>query len=366
MSGRMQNIEILNTFYKKKINILLIKNCIQILFVVFFFGSCSTIRSIPVEIANIPSERISNEIQSLTLVNRAVNSRFRNHREDSLQQIFFKRQFNLDTVLLDTHAADTLLLALGDMLFNSGRFDVVIPENRLLAANSYSFIPTSMPWHEVDTLTKMFNTDAVLSLEHFKTRIITKYEKEALYDQNSNQFHAGYFAQMVVAYESLFRIYNPAEREVVKNIIVMDTLHWEDSDTVIRLLFNRFTTVKAAMIESGIHSALRLSEKIGPVWRLTRRSYYYKGHPALDNAHLHVLNGDWEEATELWKQLAASAGSKSLKSKAEFNLALSYELFGDVDEAIRWGLKSYETMFRPVTYNYLETLNVRKQQLSKP
>ncbi len=365
MCGRMQIIGSLKRFYMSEIKIL-IKNSIQVLFAVFFFASCSSIRSIPVEVANLPGERISDSIQSLTLVNRAVNNRFRSYRADSLQQIFFQRQFNMDTLLLDTQAADTLLLALGDMLFESGRFDVVIPENRLLSANSYSFIPSTMPWHEVDTLTKTFNTDAVLSLEHFKTRIITKYEKEALYDQNSDQFHTGYFAQMIVAYESLFRIYNPTEKEVVKNIIVMDTLHWEDSDMAIRPLFNRFTTVKAAMIESGIHSALRLSEKIGPVWRLTRRSYYFKGHPLLDSAHLHVLNGEWEEATDLWLQLAASAGSKSLKSKVEFNLALAYELYGDIDEAIRWGLKSYETMFRPVTYNYLETLNVRKQQLSKP
>jgi tetratricopeptide (TPR) repeat protein len=365
MCDRIQNIETLGKFRLIKLRIL-IRNSIQVLFAVFFFASCSSIRSIPVEVANVPGERISDEIQSLTLVNRAVNNRFRSHKADSLQQIFFQRQFNMDTVLLDTQAADTLLLALGDILFESGRFDVVIPENRLLSANTYSFIPSSMPWHEVDTLTKIFNTDAVLSLDHFKTRIITKYEKEALYDQNSNQFYTGYFANMAVAYESLFRIYNPAEKEVVKNIIVMDTLHWDDSDIVIRPLFNRFTTVKAAMIESGIHSAIRLSEKIAPVWRLTRRSYYFKGHPVLDNAHLAVLNGDWDEAADLWLQLAESTGSRSLKSKAEFNLALAYELFGDIDEAIRWGLKSYETMFRPVTYNYLETLNVRKQQLSKP
>ena len=36
---------------------------------------------------------------------------------------------------------------------------------------------------------------------------------------------------------------------------------------------------------------------------------------------------------------------------------------GNLDEAIRWGLKSYETMFRPVTYRYLEILKARKSLL---
>jgi tetratricopeptide (TPR) repeat protein len=339
------------------------RNILLFLLALVLMASCNTIKTIPVEVAYLPSERLPQNIQSLTLVNRAANNRFRNFRADSLQQFFYQRQFKMDTVLLDTQATDTLLIALGDILFESGRFDVVIPENRFLSSNTYSFVPSPMPWNEVDTLTRLFNTDAVLSLDFFRTNIFTQYEKEALYDQQTNNFFNGYFAHMKVAYEALFRIYYPAEKEIIKNIVVKDTLYWEDADTEIRPLFNRFTTVKAAMIESGIHAALKFSGMIAPDWRLSNRSYFFKGHPLLEEANTLIQQNDWNGAADLWRQLALSPASKSQKSKAEFNLALAYEMFGDIDEAIKWGLKSYETMFRPITYNYLERLNIRKQQI---
>lgn len=350
-------------FFRMLKNASLTRNILLFLLAVTMLASCSSIKSIPVEVAYLPSESVPQNIQSLTLVNRAANNRFRNFRADSLQQYFYQRQFNLDTILLDRQASDTLLLALGDMLFESGRFDVVIPENRYLSLDTYSFVPLPMPWDEVDTLTRLFNTDAVLSLDFFRTNIFTNYQKETLYDQSSNDFYNGYYAHMMIAYETLFRIYYPAEREIIKNIVVTDTLHWEDADVEIRPLFNRFTTVKAAMIESGIHAALKLSGKIAPDWRLTNRSYFFKGHPLLEEADGLLQENDWHGAADLWHQMAASTGSKSQRSKAEFNLALAYEMFGDIDEAINWGLKSYETMFRPVTYNYLERLNLRKQQI---
>lgn len=334
-----------------------------LLLFVIILSSCSTIKTIPVEVAYLPTEKLPDNIQSLTLVNRAANNRFRNFRADSLQQYFYQRQFNLDTVLLDSQASDTLLIALGDMLFESGRFDVVIPENRFLSLDTYSYLPSTMPWQQVDTISRQFDTDAVLSLDFFKTSIFTNYQKETLYDQQTNNFFNGYFAQLKIAYEALFRIYYPAEKEIIKNIVVTDTLYWEDADTEIRPLFNRFTTVKTAMIESGIHAALKFSGKIAPDWRLSNRSYFFKGHPLLEAADALIQENDWQGATDLWLQLASSATSKSQKSKAEFNLALAYEMFGDIDEAIKWGLKSYETMFRPITYNYLERLNIRKQQI---
>jgi tetratricopeptide (TPR) repeat protein len=338
-------------------------NFIFLLPALFFLVSCSSLRTIPVEIAFMPKDRVPEEIQSFTLVNRATDYRYQNHRADSLQQYFYRRQFNLDTLLLDSQAADTLLLVLGDLLFESGRFDIVIPDQRSLSADSYSFLPTTISWEDADSLTGLYNTDAVLSLDHFKTKVITNYDKESVYDQYSNKYFDAYFAQMDIAYETLFRIYYPKTRQIVKNIAIIDTLHWEDADREIRPLFNRFTTVKAALLETGIEAALRLSARIAPEWRITRRTYFFKGHPKLEQAHLLINQGDWEGATALWLELAEIAGSGSLRSKAEYNLALAYEMQGNMDEAIRWGVKSYETMYRPITYNYLEKLNDRKKQI---
>ena len=329
------------------------------------FSSCSTMSYLPIEVANKPPETIDHNIQSLTLINRAANYRFENFSKDSLQQSLFRKQFKTDTLLFDSKSADTLLIALGDMLFESGRFDIVIPEERLIDQTGGRSYPVALDWEKADSIASAFNTDAVLSLDHFRTRLITNYEKETLYDQMSNTFFSGFYAHMKVGYEALFRIYYPAEKELIKNLLITDTLIWEDADTDIRILFRRFTPAKDALAEAGIHAALRLSEKIAPLWQRVSRSYFSKGHPLLEEAHLRIVEEDWESAAAIWTKLTGSGFSKNVRSKAEFNLALANELFGDLDQAIEWGVKSYRTRYRPITHNYLETLNFRKKKLEE-
>ncbi len=326
-------------------------------------ASCSSVSYLPVEISHVPKEALDPGIQSLTLINRAVDSRFEDYRGDSLQQTFYQKQFKADTLLYDIKAADTLVIALGNLLFESGRFDIVIPEERIIRDKSNSFFPTMLDWDLADTIVKNFDTDGVLSLDMFRTRIVTDYKKETLFDQSTSEFFAGYHAQMAVAYESLFRIYYPSQKQVLKNILIRDTLMWEDFDYEIRPLFNRFTPVKQAMAEAAIHAALRLSEQIAPVWQRVNRSYFDKGHAMLEQAGLAVKSGDWNTAIQIWTNLANSDVSKSVLSKAQYNLALGYEITGTIDEAIEWGIKSYNTQYRPITYNYLEILGLRKKQL---
>lgn len=329
------------------------------------FSSCSTMSYLPIEVADKPSEIVDHKIQSLTLINRAADYRFENFSKDSLQQTLYRRQFKTDTLLFDSKSADTLLIALGDMLFESGRFDIVIPQERQIDQTRGQSYPVALDWGKADSLVTAFNTDAVLSLDHFRTRLITDYEKETLYDQMTNTFYSGFYAHMKVGYEALFRLYYPAEKELLKNILITDTLIWEDADTDIRILFRRFTPAKDALAEAGIHAALRLSEKIAPLWQRVSRGYFSKGHPLLEEAHLKILDGDWNSAAEMWTELTGSGFSKGIRSKAEFNLALANELFGDLDQAIEWGVKSYRTRYRPVTYSYLEILNQRKKKLEE-
>jgi hypothetical protein len=70
--------------------------------------------------------------------------------------------------------------------------------------------------------------------------------------------------------------------------------------------------------------------------------------------------GKWEEAAEIWLKYS-NVESKKLKSKIEFNLALSFEMTGDIDKAIEWGAKSYKTYYRNSTSKYLKILDRRRK-----
>lgn len=340
-------------------------NYIAVLFFAALAFSCVSSQSLLIEIPSPARKTLPAEIQSLTIVTQAVDKRFNDLDADSLQNIFYKQQFNYDTVIYDRQMADTTLKALGELLFESGRYDYVIPQNRFIKPFSTSFSGLTVPWDTVKNITETFETDAVLSLDHLKTRVVTSYGNETYFDAFNDGFYSAAQAQIQVMYEALFRVYDPVNEKILMREFLRDTLIWEDADATPRSLFRRFTPVKQALTETGIAIALDLSEMISVVWRTEQRIYFTKGSENFKQASQLADNGNWQAAINLWKEIVEKSSSKSLKSKALFNIAVGYEILGNVDEAISWALKSYNLMYRQVTYDYLQTLDKRKKELKK-
>jgi hypothetical protein len=328
-------------------------------------GACKPVSYLSVDLTDPPKEGLPAEIQSLTLVNRAVDKRFTDEPRDSIQLRFYVSQFNLDTVIYDIKAADTLMQALGNLLYESGRFDVVIPQNRFLKQDTLNPYSEQMNWEMAEDLTKRFNTDAVLSLDYFKTSISTIFgtKKDVRWDNLAGYTY--YAANMRISYVANFRLYYPRNKDLLISYFLMDTLEWKGENIVLKGLFKELTKVKDALTETGISTALELSKRIAPNWKNYSRVYFSKGNDVLHQTSLLIQQNDWETARSMWLEKLKNTNSKSLKSKLEFNLALAYEMQGELNEAIRWGGKSYNTFFRPVTYNYLNTLKERKSLFEK-
>lgn len=328
-------------------------------------ASCSTTRSVIIEVPNQGKEELPERIQSLLIVNRTLDNSYSDLYKDSLQNIFYAKGFNLDTIIFDKQAADTMLRAISDLLFESGRYDVVIPEDRFLSHKKNAFFTEPLTLDDTKLLCESFRTDAVLSIDAYTTRVITTYDHENYYSPADGSFYSQSEAHMAVVYEALVKIYDPASEEVLFRDFMRDTLVWEDYDETARELFTHFTSVKQGLTEASIAVALDLAEKISTSWQREQRLIFVKGDDKLEEAGAFTDQGDWENAILLWEDLATKSSSKSLRSKAELNLAIAAELRGDIDESIEWGLKSYNTNFQQITYDYLEHLNRRKKQMEK-
>lgn len=335
-----------------------------IILMAILLGGCRSFSLLTIDLSYPPREGLNDSIQSLLLLNRAADRRFTDDHADTIQLRFFEKQFNLDTVIYDLHASDTLLRVLGDLLFESGRYDVVIPVERFPKRDTINVYSDPMTWEEAERLTSLFKTDAVLSLDYHKTDVMARYQRQSYMDPETGEVADVYGADMLVAYIAQFRIFYPAYREEIPSFFLLDTLMWSDLDYDLKELFRRFTYVKPALAESGIAAALSLSEKIAPRWVATPRAVFLSGHPLLRNTAPLVRDHRWNEASGIWEDALPRARSKSLQSKLLFNLALAREMEGNLQEAIRTGIRSYETQYRKVTEAYLRTLDERRKLLN--
>jgi hypothetical protein len=358
---------LLNQITKEKLNMkhFIKQNYILLFLLILLLTSCNTTKIISIEIPDPGKNDLPFRLQSLLLVNRTVDENYSDLASDSMQMLFYRKQFNMDTVIYDLTAVDTTLKALGELLYESGRYDFVIPEDRFIAFEKNNFFSNEMDWNEVKDLCKTYNTDAVLSIDMYKTQITTEYGKESYFDPVQNGYFSARTAKMTIVYDALFRIYDPVEENVLVREFFRDTLIWNETARTTADLFKTFTPVKQGLTEAGIALAIDFSEKISTNWRQENRLFYVKGNSNLQHAGIFIDKEQWNEAIALWKETAESTKSKANKSKAQLNLAIAYELQGDIDSAISWALESYNTMYRQITYQYLELLDLRKKELQK-
>ena len=350
---------------RKRMNLRLTIKYIVLLLIIFNGVMGFAQKNITIEIPEPAQKELPNRIQSLLIVSRTVDDKYEDIPADTLQNQFYKKNFTVDTLLFDKAAVDSCLIATGDLLFESGRYDIVIPEDRFLTFEKNAFFSNEMDWNEVKTLCEQYNTDALLSLDMFKTQIKTAYGKESYFDPGRDGFYSAAQAQMVIIYDALYRVYDPVEEKVLVREFFKDTLVWEDAAYNTTDLFKSFTPVKLALSEAGVAVAIDFSEKISTVWRREKRPIFIKGDKKLKLAGDLINSEDIDQAIVVWEELAENSKSKATRSKAQFNLAIAYEIQGDINQSIKLALDSYNTMYRPITYRYLELLEQRKKEIQK-
>ncbi len=326
------------------------------------FNSCtSSYKSLVIETAKPSSYMLPEDIHSLTLVNRSITSDFQNFNKDSLQQFFFSRGFHYDSVVLDSVAADTTLKALGELLFESGRYDVVIPEERFLERHKeFYLIPEKLNWDEVSALCSEFNTDALLVIERYFNKIMTDYK--TFNGPNGDPAYAS--ASIDSKYDVVVKIYDPTRQEIIRQLVVDDTISWRDGGYSTEKIFDQLPLIKESLIQTAVQAALDLDEKLSPNWVKENRIFFVINNTDASQVALLANENKWQEAYDYWIKYAESP-KKSIKSKAEFNLALASEMLGDIDLAIEWANKSYYTKYMQQTQNYLLTLKKRQEILKQ-
>ncbi|MFA9390432.1 MAG: DUF6340 family protein [Prolixibacteraceae bacterium] len=332
---------------------------VPILLVLLSICAHAQLKKFTVEIPNPPKYKISDSIQSFTIMNRSLSNEFQNFNEDSLQISFYRKNFDTNYILLDSTVSDTTIQVLGDLLFNSDRYDIVIPVDRNLPRDiSYVRTPEPLDWENVNEICETYRTDALIVLENIATRVVTNYRSGNEY--NGFNYAKTHYASMDFYFRAHWRIYDPKSKKIVVDFIMnQDTLFWDNFDYVLTETFNGLPSVKDAAIETGIKIALDFSDIIAPTWTTETRYYYITKNLAVDRSIALAAEGKWPEAYENWLNYSQS-GNSSTRSKIMLNLALGSEMNGDIDQAIEWAKKSTSTFYREISNHYLKELLKRK------
>lgn len=282
---------------------------------------------------------IPSHISSIGLVNRtATDEKLLNIIEGTISGEFIGQ---------DKAISQQVLGGLMATLRESKKIEIVSVNEALKRQGISSIFPDPLSWYEVTSLCNEYNTNALIVLE--------------LYDTD---YPAGANTVIVTAG---FRFYDLVKKTIYDEYIMEHSLAWNGpkNETLLgninRLIVNN-DVVNNASFETGI----LYGQRISPSWFSVERKYYKKSKRD-DNLALGARMmeaNDWNGAIE-YLQKAVETGHRKTCGRASHNLAIVYEILGDLDTSKDWAQKAYTLYNNKDSKNYIQILNNRIQDVKR-
>jgi hypothetical protein len=228
-------------------------------------------------------------------------------------------------------------------LMSSPRFKVK-NATEILAGNSLtSTLPAPIAWEQVEELCQKYGTEAIVSIEIYDTDfIITNGTRKAKKQVDGKETEVEeIYAQGVGNITIGFRLYDPKAKTIIDEQLLSRTNTWQAAGTTVRdaiaHLILRSEATKAVSRMAGADYAY----KIAPMPVRLSRVFYSKGKKAPQVAagsRLADVN-DWKTAISTWESGLSNAHNKDA-GRICYDIAIAYEMLGDLDKAKTWAKRS--------------------------
>ncbi|HTQ27786.1 MAG TPA: DUF6340 family protein [Puia sp.] len=332
------------------------KKTVFLAFLPFVICSCSSTELIFLSVKKPAPVTVPSYIKSVAVVDRSMPSR------DSKTLDAVQRTLSLETVSMNREGAHAGVSGLVDELIRDNRFSVVKPLDSLqLTSFGAGVFPAAMSWDDVEKICRQNNCDALFSLEMFDAdaKLNIPINPVSLSSAIASLPTVAQQVTMQTVVKTGWRIYDPSGRNILDEYVMSGSLNSTGSgitpSAAAASLIGRKEAVKQVANKAGQDYATRII----PYWIRVSRDYFVRGSDNFRVARRKAQTGNWDDAAKLWQQETGNPHGK-IAGRACYNLAIIYEINGDLDGAIQWAQKAYENYGTPFALRYVNILKNRK------
>jgi len=214
-------------------------------------------------------------------------------------------------------------------------------------ANNFEVITLDSIWKEkakkfstrkeFDDLIQLLGVDFILALN--ETKMTDTYSIQLLED-------GSYRALIRGDLQNKIYLYFP-DSQNPKQLNIQDTLYWDGYGATNEDAMNMLPSSNKILEDASFFAGESIAKYLVPHWGKVTRSLFYDDSPKMVDASIYAKKNQWEQARRIWQTLyeSRSTGDSSnlifnsenlLAAKAAYNMAVSYELFGDLVTANTW------------------------------
>ncbi len=217
---------------------------------------------------------------------------------------------------------------------------------------------TPLSWNMVDSLCQASQTDVLIVLEDLQA-----FNKHEIVEEDV------YWASTEIHFYGKWRIYDPLYQKIYDDRLIVDSLFLESSDSNIeRLVSEKLPKREELLNDASYELGRTYVDLISPKWQDVSRNYFVSGDKRLSTAPYFINKNEFDTAIKMWESLTRMGDNISkekdlkLAGRAAYNLAVVYEMKGDLKKARSWVRKAvyfYKKMKnRPSEYKEIEAYSL--------
>lgn len=269
----------------------------------------------------------------------------------------------------DKQGVQKVMDGLQESLRNSPRFEMIVTSEELKGSGSGDVFPSPLNWNVINELCKKYQVDAVLSLETYDSDfIVTKGTKtnKKVTEKGDTIAVPEYYAEGIATVNLGYRLYDPQKKTIADQFHNSNNNKWRTKGNSIQDALTQLIDASVAIQRVSYASGGNYGTRISPSWYTVQREFYKKNKKdiyfTIGSRKAQV--NDWNGAAENWLRSTQSRNRK-VAGKAAYNLALAYEVLGDLENAKKWVMISYADYGNKRARQYAHILDGRIWEMQK-
>ena len=247
----------------------------------------------------------------------------------------------------DREGVLNLIAGVKEIGLQSNRYSLSKESKRYGKGKLFENIPEPMAITLIKSIGRKHGADAVLAIDKFDSDFITtnrRLEDEDPEEEGGKPIPQ-YKVTGVATITAYIRMYEVKTGNILDEIKHSYTYSYHATAKTVAqallLLIQKQKAVNSVSYEAGI----KYGKRVAPSEVYVKRSFYKrptKKNPAFDRGVRNAEVGDWKKAINDF-EMASKGRDLKIAGRAAYNLAICYEVLGELKTAEKWAQKSYVT-----------------------
>lgn len=296
---------------------------------------------------------IQENIRSIAIIDRTVQEET---KKNKIEQVVTGEAFHQDEQAVRQIAEGFIEACSG-----TKRFETVRTLERFMADGTKTTFPTPLDWNLVSELCTKYNTNALLSIEIFDTDFLLTNNPVKIDTQTEDgkvNTRVEFRANGVAVINLGIRLYDPENRLIIDEFQTSHRLNFDAQATTLQAALNQLLDKTEAINKVSFDAGFIYGERITPTYYEVTRYFFDKPKKVLGTGVRYSEVADWNNAIKAWTKVVENGDDKDA-GRAAYNIAVAWEVLGDLEKAKEWAAKSHTEFAEKDADEYYRILSNR-------